>query len=79
MYLKVQCYRKEVEEVIGLYEQNGFSLRNKMLNGDEATLYFDAPSTEVLASGVYGDSKGFIEFQDGTISPLYVRRNLWED
>ncbi len=79
MQVKVACHISQVEAYIEHYEASGFQLLGKMVTGDEATLTFQGYSTAHAAEASYWDSsaQAFIQFQDGTTSPLYVRRSRW--
>ena len=75
MFLKLTCPHEEFEAVLASYEAYGFVLRERVRSGDQVDLVLSAPSIDLLSQGVYGDTKGYLEFEDGTVSPLYVRRD----
>jgi hypothetical protein len=79
MQVKVTCHTSQLESYLEHYEASGFYLLGKNIEGDEATLTFQGQSTAHAAEASYWDSsaQAFIEFSDGSSSPLYVRRSRW--
>jgi hypothetical protein len=79
MQVKITCHTSQLESYIEHYEASGFSLLGKSIEGEDAILTFQGQSTAHAAEASYWDSsaQAFIEFQDGTTSPLYVRRSRW--
>jgi hypothetical protein len=79
MQVKVACHITQTESYIEHYEASGFQLINKNTVGEEVSLTFQGQSTAHVAEASYWDTsaQAFIEFSDGTTSPLYVRRSRW--
>lgn len=79
MQVKVACHISQTESYIEHYEATGFQLLSKYIVGEEASLTFLGRSTAHAAEASYWDTdaQAFIEFSDGTTSPLYIRRSRW--
>lgn len=76
MLLKVSCDKHEVEAYEDYYASNGFQLVQREYENDIAILHFRGVSASHSAEFV-GSAPGasaFLEFADGSVSPLYVRR-----
>lgn len=81
MQLKVSCHTTQIESYVDHYESTGFQLLHKDIDADVATLTFQGYSAAHAAEASFWDSgsQAFLEFSDGTTSPLYVRRSRWMD
>lgn len=81
MQVKVSCFLTQIEAYIDHYESSGFQLVHKDIGSDSAILTFQGYSTAHAAEASYwdGNAQAYIEFSDGTTSPLYVRRSRWMD
>ena len=79
MQVKVACHITQTDAYIEHYEASGFQLLNKQVLGEEVSLTFQGHSPAHAAEASYWDTsaQAFIEFSDGTTSPLYVRRSRW--
>jgi hypothetical protein len=79
MQVRVSCHTSQLESYVEYYESSGFSLLQKSIEGEDVILIFQGQSTAHVAEASYWDSsaQAFIQFQDGTTSPLYVRRSRW--
>lgn len=76
MLLRVNCAKTDIEQYEDYYTSNGFYLVDKMYEGDIVELTFKAVSSAHSAVFLATDpsARAFLEFSDGTTSPLYVRR-----
>ncbi len=76
MLLRVSCAKELVEQYEEYYYSNGFLLLSKEYQGDEAQLVFKAISSSHSAEFLASDTsaRAFLEFSDGSTSPLYIRR-----
>ena len=76
MLIKITCGTQEVTSTVEAYSEQGFVLEKKTSLGLEADLWFTCPDSYsgYQAISDYG-AQGFLEFRDGTLSPLYVRRS----
>lgn len=79
MFLKLTCPYEVQDDTVTYYETQGYALRERTRIGDSVELVFSANSVDTLSRGVRGQAQGFLEFEDGTVSPLYVRRNVWAE
>ena len=81
MQVRVACHVTQTDSYVEHYESLGFQLLGKQVFGEEVTLIFQGQSTAHAAEASYWDTgaQAFIEFSDGTTSPLYVRRSRWMD
>jgi len=73
---------ENISSIVEIYEDEGFSLISKRsLRDGRVVLTFEGSREEVSYNTQIEGQKGFIEFEDGTQSPLYIRRekNLLED
>lgn len=83
MLLKVTCASVDIERYIEYYETNGFELVQKTHENGEVDLLFRGVSSSHSANYVPTDpsAKAYLEFSDGSVSPLHIRRerNFFED
>lgn len=81
MLVRVTCHITQIESYVDHYESNGFSLLDKHIDQEEASLTFQGRSSAQVAEASFWDSsaQAYLQFQDGTTSPLYVRRSRWMD
>ena len=82
MLVRVSCHPTQIEEYENYYNSMGLYLLDKqVLDQDNITLVFKGERVESVATAAYYDSsaQAFLEFSDGTTSPLYVRRSHWLD
>jgi hypothetical protein len=64
------------EAIIDSYEREGFSLHKRTtVDRDTTILELIGPTKEIPDK----NAKMYLEFLDGTISPLYIRRNILDD
>lgn len=76
MLVKISCSRDEVPTITEFYAEQGFTLQKKLSLGNEVDLWFScADSYEGYRAISDFGAQGFLEFQDGSVSPLYVRRS----
>jgi hypothetical protein len=81
MQVKVVCHISQIESYTDHYESSGFVLLEKFVEAEQATLLFKGYSTSQAAEEASWDvnAQAFIEFSDGSQSPLYVRKQRWLD
>jgi hypothetical protein len=67
---------ESVKDTIEYYEAQGLSfLSKKVLNRESIELSFSTSGKEHAFIGSDDSVETFIEFEDGSISPLYIRRD----
>jgi hypothetical protein len=81
MQVRVACHISQIDSYVDYYESNGFELLNKHHEQEEVTLVFKGSSAAHVAEAASWDNnaQAFLEFSDGTQSPLYVRKQRWLD
>jgi hypothetical protein len=81
MLVQVNCHRAQIESYIDHYEASGYSLIKKTIDSEEAVLVFRGISTSHAAEAAAwdGNAQAFIEFADGSKSPLFIRNRRWLD
>jgi len=84
--LKATCMRINYNEVVAEYEEMGFTLVSSHVTPEQAkwgeiTLTFQGEREDVAELSDEEGHHSFLEFDDGTTSPLYIKRerNFWED
>jgi hypothetical protein len=79
MLVRISCHKSQIESYTDHYESLGYTLLEKHFELEEAVLVFKGVSTAHVADAVAYDpnAQAFIEFADGSKSPLYVRTNRW--
>lgn len=73
---------EDISSVIYFYQEEGLEFIGKTnLRNGKVLLKFEGEREDISYQTQIEDQKGFIEFEDGTQSPLYIRRerNFWED
>ncbi len=82
MLVKLQCYTNQIEAFEEYYNSMGLTLVDKLFEDSEiVTLTFKGDRVTTVAQVAYNDpgAKAYLEFSDGSLSPLYVRRQNWLD
>lgn len=76
MLLKVTCDTNQINNYIEYYESYGFTLLSRDFDVTTVELTFQGHSAAHSASFLPTDpsARAFLSFSDGTLSPLYVRR-----
>lgn len=73
---------ENLEEIIDSYREEGLSLVEKQsLPNRDVILVFEGERENIAYQTQIENQKGFIEFDDGSVSSLYIKRerNFWED
>jgi hypothetical protein len=75
MLIKMSCSSQEVTDYVRYYEEQGLEFVNKFVHSKEQVeLTFRTSGKELATSLAQEDAQLFLEFEDGTQSPLYVRK-----
>jgi len=80
-YLEITAHQDEIDFLITKYTSNGLHLVDERKQSDGLiTLVFEGNRDAIAEHYTSGD-KAFLEFEDGTVSPLYIKRerNFWDD
>jgi hypothetical protein len=80
MQVRISCHHSQIEDYTSNYEASGFRLISKeVVNSEQVILFFQGSSTSHAAEAAYWDqnAQAYIQFEDGVVSPLYVRRSRW--
>lgn len=73
MLVKILCNPAHVNETLEYYESQGLHLvSRRTLNRESVEIIFETSGKEQAFSGEHIET--FLEFQDGTTAPLYIRR-----
>jgi hypothetical protein len=84
--LEIVTNRSDFKETVEEYESEGFSYVGSFVAPEQAstgeiTLTFEGPRATVAEYSRLEGHKTFVVFEDGTTSPLYIKRekSWWED
>lgn len=73
MLVKILCNPTHVNETLEYYESQGLYLvSRRTLNRESVEIIFETSGKEQAVSGE--NIETFLEFQDGTTAPLYIRK-----
>jgi hypothetical protein len=76
MLVKMTCHPTEVYDTIEYAESQGLQLHNKTKISRECVeLLFSTDGKEVAAQLSEFGAETYLQFEDGSISPLHIRRN----
>jgi hypothetical protein len=76
MLVKMSCSYSEIKQYLEYAESEGLTLLEKQsLDKENVMLIFTSSETEVVTNFANMGAETFLEFQDGSVSPLYVRRD----
>ena len=76
MLVKMTCSRQEVNEYVEYGESQGLQLNTKsVIDKDQVELIFSTSGKEAAIDFVERGAEAFLEFQDGSTSPLYIRQS----
>ena len=72
----MSCSYSEIKQYLEYAESEGLTLLEKQsLYKENVMLIFTSSETEVVTNFANMGAETFLEFQDGSVSPLYVRRD----
>lgn len=76
MLVKMTCASNQVYETIEYAESQGLQLQQKIkLDKETVELLFTTNGKEAAVQFSDYGAEAFLQFEDGTTSPLYVRRD----